>query len=298
MPSAASPPPEPLDDRVLECAALARKIAPTTCRPGAFFASNCVWYHGFWPYLRAAGVVTTPTHHGEFYADRLGELARGGETHHVLISGSSDFTMLQHVFSAFGADRDPKIVFTDICGTPVRLAEWYAEVNHRIITARATDILDFETVEPFDVICTHSFLGAFDDTARIALVKHWHRLLRPGGKIVTINRIRPYAGNEIIRFDADQIERFAANARAAIERRPAIFDITPDEMEASARKYAESFEVNPIRAVDDIDALFRENGFDVDAVDIHYVEGKKKSEGAGPTTPEGAAYAHIVVTRS
>ena len=287
----------PLDDRVLECAALARSIAPTTCRPGAFFESNCVWYHGFWPYLRAVGVVTTPTHHAQFYADTLGELARDGDTNRILISGSSDFTMLQHVFSAFDAEREPDILFTDICGTPVRLAEWYADVNRRDIAARATDILELDTDERFDVICTHSFLGAFTDTARVSLARKWHELLRPGGKIVTINRIRPYAGNEIIRFDQDQIESFAARARAALEQRPGIFDITPDEMEASARKYAESFQVNPIRSLDDIDALFRDNGFAIDVLDVHYVPGKEKSRGAGPTTPEGAAYAHIVVTR-
>ena len=297
MPPLPPPPSAPFEDRVLECATLARKLAPTSCRAGAFFESNCVWYHGIWPYLRATGMVSTPTVHAEFYAETLGALAQRDDMRRVLISGSSDSTMLQHVFSAFGAETDPDIYFTDICETPVKLAEWYAAVSSRKITAIATDILTFKSDKPFDVICTHAFMGSFNEADRLTLVRNWRDLLRPGGKIVTINRIRPYADADVICFDEEQIERFVAKARAAIEQRPEMFDITADEMAAAARKYGETFEVYPIRSLEDIDRIFRNNGFDIELLEVRYVAGTENSKGGGPTVPEGAAYAHIIVTR-
>ena len=128
--------------------------------------------------------------HREFYARTLAELIGHGHRR-VLISGSADFNMLEQVYAAFEvAGAAPGITFVDRCPTPVALAEWYATRTKRAVTATASDILDYED-EPFDLICTHSFMGYFTDEGRKVLARKWASLRRPGGKVFTINRIRP-----------------------------------------------------------------------------------------------------------
>ena len=52
----------------------------------------------------------------------------------------------------------------------------YAEENGIELVTVHTDILGFETVEKFDVILTHVFMGYFDETQRPLLTRQWHHL--------------------------------------------------------------------------------------------------------------------------
>ncbi len=168
---------------LIECAAEARRLAPELCARDLHSHETCAWYHGFWPYLRALGIVTTPETHLAFYAETFCRFAREKGCRRILISGSADFNMLEQVHGAFdAAGVTPEIVFVDRCPTSAALGNWYAERTGRIIETHASDILAFDAA-PFDIICTHSFMGYFDDDARRKLAAKWASLLRDGGKV-------------------------------------------------------------------------------------------------------------------
>ena len=206
--------------------------------------------------------------------------------------------MLQHVFSAFDAvGADPEVTFCDICHTPVDLARWYADTVSKSLETQASDILTFEARESYDIICTHSFLGYFTDADRKSLAAKWRELLRPGGKVVTINRIRPDHEGDVVKFSSAQARAFQGKARAEIEKHRQDLDIGPEELARGVCRYVRHFQVHPVRSLGDLENLFQDNGFDVDRLDVKTVPGNENRPGAGPTTPEGAAYAHLVATR-
>ncbi len=241
--------------------------------------------------MRALGLVTTPDTHGNFYAQTISALARDGYRR-VLISGSADINMLQRVTAAYdAAGATPSITFVDRCPTPVALAEWYAKRIGSDVDTRSCDILDFAG-GPFDIVCTHSFMGYFDDEARRRLGQKWTDLLRPGGKVVTINRIRPNASGPI-EFTPLQGERFVERARTtAIERG---FDA--HEIADAATAYIRNFRIRPVTSHNALESIFTENGFTIDRMESDPFAGRDALEETGPTTPGGATYVQIVATR-
>ena len=93
------------------------------------------------------------------------------------MSGSTDETLIRLVHdtcSALGIRE--KLYAVDICATPLAFMQAYAEENGIELVTVHTDILGFETVEKFDVILTHVFMGYFDETQRPLLTRQWHHL--------------------------------------------------------------------------------------------------------------------------
>ncbi|NKB56679.1 MAG: methyltransferase domain-containing protein [Alphaproteobacteria bacterium] len=287
------PPDETL---IADCAAEAHRIAPNLCGTDPETGESCAWYHGFWPYLRALGIVTTPDTHRAFYDESLRTLARQPGFRRVLISGSADFNMLEQVYAAFdAADATPEVVFVDRCPTPVALAEWYARRFNRTVEARASDILTFRD-KPFDIICTHSFMGYFTDDARQTLAATWASLLRPGGKVVTINRIRPDATG-VMGFTPEQAEQFAEKARSAALSCATPLNIGVDEIARAAQLYGQKFRIRPVQSIKILGNFFEANGFSINLMDGMLVPGHEGRRGTGPTTPAGATYVHMIATR-
>jgi SAM-dependent methyltransferase len=56
---------------------------------------------------------------------------------------------------------------------------------------KCCDVLEYAAERPFDLVCTHNFLGRFDPEARHRLAARWHALLKPGGVVVTTQQIKP-----------------------------------------------------------------------------------------------------------
>lgn len=282
-----------LEDRVLleACAAEARRSSRSLCETEPATGENCAWYHGFWPTLRLLNLVTTPNTHGAFYTRTLGALARDGHKR-VLISGSADISMLQRIYAAFdAADATPEITFVDRCPTPVALAEWYAERTGRNIETQCCDILEFTGVR-FDIVCTHSFMGYFNDEARQRLARKWANALMPGGKVVTINRVRPNASG-VVTFTPAQKRKFVEHARTmAIQR-----GLDAPEIADAAATYAKKFRIRPVTSRSALDRFFTDNGFRVDRMETEPVADAEAPEETGPTTPGGATYVQMVATR-
>src|SRR5262245_17285805 len=94
MPSASELPGEPL----ASSAPLAARLAPDLCRRDPATGESCAWYHGFWQYLRLAGMGTSPAGHAAFLREGFAGLA--GAPARVLVAGGADYSMLAHAAAA------------------------------------------------------------------------------------------------------------------------------------------------------------------------------------------------------
>lgn len=274
----------------VEIARRAFSWASVSCAEGA-----CAWYHGFWPFLRTLGLVTLPEHHGAFYRERL--TGRGGETARVLVCGSADLGMPDLVHAAFAATgASLEMTVLDRCATPLRLNTWWAEQRGSVIDTVHTNILEFDAQSAFDLIVTHSFLGYFAIPERQRLVRRWHRLLSPGGRVLTVHRVRPGASG-IIRFSAELARAFEeAVIQCAVDAGNPLF--TPAEVREMARRYATNFEIHPVASRTELLDLFEEAGFEVAMSEAGRVEGRGARRPSGPTAIGDGVYVSIEATRS
>jgi SAM-dependent methyltransferase len=245
---------------------------------------NCAWFHGAWQVLRRLGLNTTPEHHASFFRRWLA----GQTPRRVLVSGAADYGMLARI-----ASPALRITVLDRCPTPLALNRWYARRRGiRIATARA-DILEYRAPQRFDVICTHSFLGQFTPRRRVRLLEAWHALLRPGGLVLTVNRLRPGAGTRWLGFSPEQSALLQRLAR----RRAAAVGAPPSRLAELARDYAGRMGAWPIRSEQELTALFERGGFAIGELVARPVVLRAGPKLSGPTTPGGAIYACIAARR-
>jgi SAM-dependent methyltransferase len=284
-----SPPDEPLR----ESAPLARRLAPQRCWLDPRTGERCDWQHGLWQTLRLLGLITTPVHHAEFFRRSFAALAPGAR---ILVSGTADYAMLAQVLA--GA-RSPRVTVLDVCATSVELNRWYAQRAGVAVDAVCSDVLAFTADARFDMICTHSFIGQFDPASRARLVRSWHEWLAPGGRLVTINRVRPGAGppGQRVGFSAEQAKTFVATVLERARPRAAELGLDLAALEPHAARYAAHQGAWPVRSLEEIRALFEGAGFALEHLESALVPGEH-GRVSGPTTPGGAAsYAHILALR-
>lgn len=287
------------DEPLTESAPLAYRLAQAHCLPLTAGGEDCSWYHGFWQYLRLMGLAKTSGGQGSFLIERLRGLARAGQSPRVLVSGSADYSMPAHALCAYrGEGAALRLAVVDRCETPLLLCRWYADRHGVAITTYRSDVLDHEAQEPVDVVFTNSFFGSFDPASRPRLLAAWRRQLRPGGKLLFTNRLRPRGGTEAMGFDGEQARRFAEAARQEAEARRATLGLDPDEVPRLARAYAERYRSYPLRSLDEIERLLTEGGFAIDLLEVTTNPGRPGAASvSGPSTAERADYARVVATR-
>ncbi len=287
------------EEPLVESAPLAYRLAQTHCRPLPETAEDCAWYHGFWQYLRLMGLAKTSGGQGAFLIETLRGLARAGESSRVMVSGSADYSMPAHALWAYRAESAAlRLAVVDRCETPLALCRWYADRQGETIATDCRDVRDHEPSEAMmDVVFTNSFLGNFDPASRSQLVAAWRRHLRPGGKVVFTNRLRPGAA-AVLGFDGVQARRFAEAARNEAEARHATLGLDPGEAGRRAQAYAERFQSFPVRSVDEIARLLTEGGFAIELLDVATNPGRPGAAAvSGPSTEERADYARVIATR-
>ena len=258
---------EPVEP-LAESAPLAWAEAPQRCTRNAESGASCVSYHRVWQYLRLLGVITTIRTNTSFLVSSFRTCARGERFPRVLVSGSADYSMLAHVacgYKAEGCDLDATVV--DLCDTSLFLNRWYAaEYGIRLTTLRAS-VLDEIIAPPFDVVCTHNFLSSFDAANRRRIVARWYALLRPGGVVVTTQRIQPENGSECNVFTDQQAESLRQQVAAAAAACPQPLTVPPQELAVAAYDYARQRRSYVVRANRDITDLFTDVGFQLDMAD-------------------------------
>jgi SAM-dependent methyltransferase len=246
-----------VEEWLADSAPLARRLAPDLCArdPG------CAWYHGVWQDLRRIGLVTTARTSGAFFVESFRELAQRG-ARRVLVSGCADQSVLAHVIFGFRQEGvEPEVVVVDVCRTPLVLCAWYAERVGAKVATRHTDILDYAPDAPFDLVCTHSFLTRFPPAERPRLLAHWRACLRPGGAVVTAQRVRPSRQETLVRHSPEEAREFAARAFELARAQAAELDIPPAKLAAGALEYALRRAREPVRSEVELGALFAAAGF-------------------------------------
>ena len=285
-----------IDEQILDFARLAWKTAPSTCLDDRNLEHGCAWYHGIWPWLRLVDVVTAPTDHADFYAEFLGAFAREKDRQRVLVSGGADQSTLAHVIGAY-QDCPLEATALDRCQTPLALCRLLAEQTGRSVSTVASDILEHNPSTKYDVVCTHSFLGYFSTEMRPRLFAKWHDILRPGGALVFINRLRPWAETDRVGFAPDQVKIFVERVAAAVEENSSAIDFSASEMTNAAQLYAEHKWAHPMRTRQELVGYLEGTGFRVEHFDVGQVAGRSAGYPSGPTTPGGAEYAKVVAIR-
>lgn len=267
-----------------ESARLAWEEAPRRC-PDGRAADTCMWYHRVWQSLRLLGVITTLRTNSDFLIRSFRECARSGRYRSVLVSATADYAMLAHLNYAYVQEGQPlDATVIDRCDTSLFLNRWYAErYNVSLETTRA-DVLDYVRGRPFDLVCTHNFLGRFDRESRRLLVSRWHAMLRPSGRVITTQRIRPNS-DDTFAFYTDAQARELAERVAAIARMQSALSVDPDELGRAVYEYAIRKGGYVIRANQEITNLFVEHGFEVRLADEG--EGQAERERDRPSSTAG-----------
>lgn len=286
----------PPDAALAESAALAWAQAPASCRRDPATRVSCAWNHGLWPTLRLLGLVTEPALHGEFLRDALAALAAGERAPRILLSGAADHALLEQVLAARGA-QGARITVLDICETPLLVNRWFAQQAGAQIATRRADILEFADGEPFDAICTHAFLGNFDATRRAALVAKWRALLRPGGRVITVNRLRPGRGPGTVAFSADQVRAYRERALRAAQGREHALAMSTTALASATDDYASRQFVHPVQSADEVRALFEGGGFAIEQLSVAPLGSRAGAQINVPTVPGGDDYAHLIAAR-
>lgn len=286
---------EPLSDS----APISFAAAPKTCADDDGSGHSCAWYHGLIQYLRLLDVVEAPNANADFLLRNFRALATDGTFPRVLVSGSADYSTAAHVLAGYRqAGAEPDITVIDRCETPLMINRWYGKEERATIHTVAAGLLDYEPDAPFDVVTTHCFLGYFSHEERPRAIAKWADCLRPGGKVVTVNVIRPGAPPEIRRFSPDMVDAFAQRTLRAAQACGGFPGLPPEELAARARTYAENFWNYPVREEAEVRALFTDNGFTVDYLDMG-VPPEGSADGATGSTVKGALrYVSIVATRT
>ena len=254
-----------LTEPLRESAPIACELAATYCDqsdPGA----SCLLYHSAWQYFRLIGLFKTIASDDDFLADAVISLAETGQFDRVLISGTADYGMLArliHFYRQVG--REPQVTVMDICRTPLELNRWLADREGLRLSVVASDALAFTSRQPFDLICSHSFLGRFH-TERPELVRTWRELLRPGGRIVTTTRIRPGITG-ITRFSAREVELFTARAFDLALNCQELGSVTAETIAAWARQYAERKINYPLESCEEVISYYVGAGMQIDRLD-------------------------------
>jgi SAM-dependent methyltransferase len=174
--------------------------------------------------------------------------------------------MLAHLRTAFGA-RPLDVTMLDLCPTSVAMNRWYAERFGMTLTPVPGNALAVQAERPFDLICTHNFVGRFDTERRQQLVDRWHAVLRPGGVVVTTQRVRP--GNRARRssYSDEEARELADRVAQAASGYAGPLGATPAELHRATYEYALRKSSYVIASPAEITSPFERAGFEVTLAD-------------------------------
>ncbi len=279
-------------------APMARRMAEGLCRRDPSSGEDCSWYHGLWQDLRVIGLAASPEHQAEFYLNAFQKLGLRHACPRVLISGAADYSILAHaLWACRESGFEPALTVLDLCPTPLHFNSWYAERCHCKIQTVRGNILDFQPDEPFDVICSHSFMGQFVPELRPALVEKWHSLLRPGGTAIAVNRVRPAGVPREISFSSDAGRTLA---HVVAERMADLHPASPGEQEQILHRTAAYTKNSRTYAISEgeFTALFDKAGFHKEDFALIFSSNPRNRDIQGKAIPKDATHACLVARRT
>lgn len=275
-----------LDEDLVAAARDALDLAARHCTGGE---PDCRWYHASWPVLRALGAVNSPGSDDDFFLRAIAtEFDRGARD--VLVSGAADAGMLARVGSCLAGRRDVRTTVLDRCRTPLEHSLLHALRFGFEIDVVQADILHYAPAHSYDLICTHSFLTFFPPDDRRRLVARWFELLKPGGCVVTAQRIRPGETEEITRFPVEDTERLAAAAETMAKERGAAIGIDAVTARALAEAYGRHHRTYLIASAQSLERLFVDAGFELEELAPPSAERKRMDLSGAPANAESCRW--------
>jgi SAM-dependent methyltransferase len=266
------------------------QLAEANCRQAG---DDCAWYHGFWPYLRWLGLGCDARRHQEFFLAALRE-ARLDQARlpDVLISGAADESMLALVVDALGPIAATAM---DYCQTPLLLCQEFAATRGLSLSIWQGDIRDAPWRASFDIIATHIFLGYFDNQARAEVIKRWFAALKPGGRAITVQRLRPGFLEPTVGFSPEELLGLcrAVENGLACHGTPAALAA---EIQAMAKIYGQRFRNFAITSVEQLTEAFTEAGFQLEYCQTE-APPPQTGAGGGPSVADGAIFLKIVARK-
>lgn len=258
--------PGAVDEPLALSAPFARELA-TVCCADASADRSCEPYHGFWQYMRLMGLGKTLSGQPAWYLAQLERFARdrarrpAANPARILISGCADYSLLAHVLQALRSANPPvEITALDVCRTPLLLNQWYARRAGQSLNVVCADILQHRAAGAYDLVVTSSFLGYFHPEVRPRLFAGYAGMLRGGGRLIIVNRLRDGVEGEAIGFSPQQVGQFAARAAQLSAALPASASLAPDDALRMARAYAEFFRGYPLNAEESVRDLASASG--------------------------------------
>jgi SAM-dependent methyltransferase len=287
---------EALDEPLELSAPLARRLAPQLCRKDPKTGESCAWYHGFWQYLRLLGLGTTPAGHADFFFKAFESVK--SRRPRVLIAGGADYAMFAYALAACRAHGlQAEFSMIDRCETPLMLSRWYGERESTIVSTMCRDLLDFIEEQAYDVICTQALLGHFSPQQRPGLIANWHRALRPGGFVVTANRLRPGAGETPAVFSDQQVKDFGQLVLRKAQAATYVAALA-SELAVEAQGYASRQAHWPVQSTEDVRQLFEVAGFRIEHLSCGSMTGQRGAASLDvPTVPGTSTYALLVAIK-
>ncbi len=293
------PPPFPEDpDNAVESAPLARWVAERLCREDPHRGESCSWYHGFRPFLRALGLAVTPAHHADFLRRAFRLALEPGRRARVLVSGAIDESMFAHVvWAAREAGAAVDVTVVDICETPLFLNLWFSRRSGIPVATICSDILSLQAPEPFDLICTNAFFGQFDARQRPALIRRWHALLNPGGRVITVAPVRRGSGTEPVGFTPAEAGSLRATIVASAQAADSASTLgaCPTTLAQFADTFTARMKVHPLVSEDAIADLFEAGRFRLDHLSTSSIHDHLSL--TDPTVSRSAEYAQVIARR-
>jgi hypothetical protein len=257
-----------LDAAVAQTAPVAWQTAEDGCYRDPATAQTCSSYHRSWQYLLLRGIRNSTHPDTPFLLDTFRALARRGDSR-ILISGSADYAMLAHILRAYELERAaPRVTVIDRCETPLALNRWYAERAQATIETVRCDAISFVADKPFDVVCTHSFIGWFSPEDRERLVAAWAGNLRAGGHVITTRRLRQAtAGDGQHAYDDEELQHFEEKVRRAALAQRHRLDIDVEKIVEAAMDDARTRVRYTTTSSEEIVSLFGRHGLEVVVAD-------------------------------
>jgi SAM-dependent methyltransferase len=286
--------PAPTNAQLVLSASQARLLAPQLCRKDPISGDDCSWYHGLWQDLRLLGLAATAEQQADFFRNAFARFS--GRSLRLLISGSADYSILEHVLGALPKYQiNAQITVVDLCETPLFFNRWYAEQAGCKIKTVQADIFNHRFEKPFDLICSHGFLSQFPPLRRAELVRQWSRLLSPNGTVLLINRVRPGPAGGETKFSEKQGQQFCDLVSQKLQATPALEESDRALILARSVIYVQRLNGYSLPETELTD-LFQQTGFRIDDFQI-ISSGTQKSAFSGPAIPTDAQHACLVASR-
>ena len=276
-------------------ASLARKLAPQLCRKDSVSGEDCSWYHGLWPDLRLLGLAATPEQQSNYFQQAFARFS--GQPLRLLISGSADYAILEHVLAACSEHQvAADITVVDVCETPLYFNRWYAEKSGAKIETIQADIFKHRFETTFDLICSHGFLSQFFPTQRTELIRQWSRALAPDGKVLLINRVRPGPSGAETKFSEKQGREFCELVAEKLRQTPSVEESDHAVILARTEIYVQRL-IGYALTEEDLPTLFNQSGFRLDDCQIIFT-GAQGGALSGPAIPTHAKHACVIASKT